>query len=108
MTKAGESFEKAVRAPKSQEEKDHDALVGKRIRKARILVGLTQQDLADKVGGMRFQQIQKYECGANAVSTYRLLQIAATLGRPITYFLPEKAELAPEPPKTAGVTATPS
>ena len=41
-----------------------DLHVGKRLRRRRRLLGMTQQDLASQVG-VRFQQIQKYECGAN-------------------------------------------
>ena len=44
-----------------------DAHVGKRIRHRRWMVGMTQQQLADKVG-IKFQQIQKYETGMNRVS----------------------------------------
>ena len=41
-----------------------DLHVGKRIRQRRWLVGMTQQQLAEQVG-IKFQQIQKYETGAN-------------------------------------------
>ena len=44
-----------------------DAHVGKRIRHRRWMVGMTQQQLAEKVG-IKFQQIQKYETGMNRVS----------------------------------------
>ena len=44
-----------------------DLHVGKRIRQRRWLVGMTQQQLAEQVG-IKFQQIQKYETGANRVS----------------------------------------
>ncbi|NCZ65750.1 MAG: XRE family transcriptional regulator, partial [Rhodobacteraceae bacterium] len=47
-----------------------DQHVGKRIRHRRWLVGMTQQQLADQVG-IKFQQIQKYETGANRVSASR-------------------------------------
>jgi transcriptional regulator with XRE-family HTH domain len=52
-----------------------DAHVGKRIRHRRWMVGMTQQQLADKVG-IKFQQIQKYETGMNRVSASRLWDIA--------------------------------
>ena len=48
-----------------------DVHVGKRIRQRRWLVGMTQQKLAECVG-IKFQQIQKYETGANRVSASRL------------------------------------
>jgi transcriptional regulator with XRE-family HTH domain len=62
-----------------------DAHVGKRIRHRRWMVGMTQQQLADKVG-IKFQQIQKYETGMNRVSASRLWEIAETLGVAISFF----------------------
>ncbi len=62
-----------------------DAHVGKRIRHRRWMVGMTQQQLADKVG-IKFQQIQKYETGMNRVSASRLWDIADTLGVQIAFF----------------------
>ena len=62
-----------------------DAHVGQRIRHRRWLVGMTQQQLAEKVG-IKFQQIQKYETGANRVSASRLWDIANTLDVPVAYF----------------------
>ena len=62
-----------------------DAHVGQRIRHRRWLVGMTQQQLAEKVG-IKFQQIQKYETGANRVSASRLWDIAKTLDVPVAYF----------------------
>jgi transcriptional regulator with XRE-family HTH domain len=62
-----------------------DAHVGKRIRHRRWMVGMTQQQLAEKVG-IKFQQIQKYETGMNRVSASRLWDIAASLGVAIAFF----------------------
>ncbi len=62
-----------------------DIHVGKRIRQRRWLIGMTQQQLGDKVG-IKFQQIQKYETGANRVSASRLWDIAETLDVPVTFF----------------------
>ena len=59
-----------------------DYAVGQKIRSQRILHGLTQIDLGEKVG-ITFQQIQKYEKGSNRVSAGRLKQIAETLQVPI-------------------------
>ena len=64
---------------------DIDLYVGKRLRHRRRLLGLTQQALADCVG-IRFQQIQKYECGANRVSASRLFELAEALSVPVQYF----------------------
>ena len=62
-----------------------DVHVGKRIRHRRWLLGMTQQQLAEQVG-IKFQQIQKYETGANRVSASRLYDIADTLGVAVSFF----------------------
>ncbi len=62
-----------------------DVHVGKRVRHRRWLVGMTQQQLAEKVG-IKFQQIQKYETGMNRISASRLWDIADALGVSISFF----------------------
>lgn len=62
-----------------------DVHIGRRLRRRRRLLGLTQLRLGEAIG-MRFQQIQKYECGANRISAERLYQIARALRVPTTYF----------------------
>ncbi|QOL81573.1 helix-turn-helix domain-containing protein [Pseudooceanicola spongiae] len=62
-----------------------DVHVGKRIRHRRWLVGMTQQQLAERVG-IKFQQIQKYETGANRVSASRLWDIADALEVAVSFF----------------------
>jgi len=62
-----------------------DLHVGKRLRRRRRLLGLTQQQLAESIG-IRFQQIQKYECGANRVTASRLFELSVALNVPVNYF----------------------
>ncbi|MEL7256920.1 MAG: helix-turn-helix transcriptional regulator [Pseudomonadota bacterium] len=62
-----------------------DVHVGKRIRHRRWLVGMTQQQLAESVG-IKFQQIQKYETGANRVSASRLWDIAGSMDVDVSFF----------------------
>lgn len=62
-----------------------DVHVGKRVRHRRWLVGMTQQQLAERVG-IKFQQIQKYETGANRISASRLWDIADALEVPVSFF----------------------
>lgn len=62
-----------------------DVHVGKRIRHRRWMVGMTQQQLAEKVG-IKFQQIQKYETGMNRVSASRLWDIAEAVDVPVSFF----------------------
>ena len=75
-----------------------DVHVGKRIRHRRWALGTTQQQLADRVG-IKFQQIQKYETGANRVSASRLWDIAQALGVPVSFFFEgvDGADLAEAP-----------
>jgi transcriptional regulator with XRE-family HTH domain len=75
-----------------------DYHVGRRLRRRRRLMGYTQQSLAELVG-VRFQQIQKYECGANRVSAARLFELAEALNVPVQYFyegLSERDQANPE------------
>ena len=71
-----------------------DVHVGKRIRHRRWLAGMTQQQLAEGVG-IKFQQIQKYETGANRVSASRLWDISDALDVDVSFFFeglsPEEA-----------------
>ena len=62
-----------------------DIHVGRRVRIRRVLVGLSQTALADQLG-LTFQQLQKYESGANRISASRLWQIAQILDVPISWF----------------------
>ncbi|MBU1286931.1 MAG: helix-turn-helix transcriptional regulator [Alphaproteobacteria bacterium] len=62
-----------------------DLHVGKRLRRRRRLLGMTQQDLASQVG-VRFQQIQKYECGANRITSSRLYELSRALNVSVQYF----------------------
>ena len=76
-----------------------DVHVGKRIRQRRWLTGMTQQQLAQKVG-IKFQQIQKYETGANRVSASRLWDIADALEVQVSFFF-EGIEAAEEAQETS-------
>ena len=70
---------------------DIDIHLGRRLRRRRRLLGLTQQELADSCG-VRFQQIQKYECAANRMSAARLWQLSKVLEVPVAYFYEGFAE----------------
>lgn len=66
-------------------QEDIDVSVGRRLRDRRTLLGLSQSALADSVG-LTFQQIQKYERGANKISASRLYQFSCLLDVDIDYF----------------------
>ena len=70
-----------------------DVHLGKRLRRRRRLLGLTQQQLAGACG-VRFQQIQKYECGANRISAARLWQLSEALEVPVGYFYDGLSDVA--------------
>lgn len=86
-----------------------DLHLGRRLRRRRRLLGLTQQQLGDRVG-IRFQQVQKYECGANRISAARLWELAEALETSVTYFYdgagdgPNDGRRAPEDPVAAGLS----
>jgi transcriptional regulator with XRE-family HTH domain len=62
-----------------------DLHVGSRIRMRRKILGVSQERLADDLG-LTFQQIQKYERGANRVSASKLYEIAKSLQSSVAYF----------------------
>lgn len=62
-----------------------DEHIGARLRQRRALLGMTQEKLADAVG-ITFQQVQKYENGANRISAGRLFEFSAILEVPVDYF----------------------
>jgi transcriptional regulator with XRE-family HTH domain len=69
---------------------DIDALVGSKVRALRTLRGMSQTDLATRVG-ITFQQIQKYENGANRMGASRLYVIASALGVSPAHFFEDLA-----------------
>ncbi|MBX6366786.1 MAG: helix-turn-helix transcriptional regulator [Rhodospirillales bacterium] len=76
---------RAAQARRSKDEVDIDRLVGARLRERRLLLGLSQQQLA-KALGITFQQVQKYENGVNRISASRLWDISRRLEVPIEWF----------------------
>jgi transcriptional regulator with XRE-family HTH domain len=70
-----------------------DNLVGQKVRVFRIAHGLTQAELAQAIG-VTFQQVQKYENGANRIGSARLARIADTLGVPVARFFEDSETLA--------------
>ena len=62
-----------------------DAHVGARVRLRRLLVGMSQEKLGERVG-LTFQQIQKYEKGVNRIGASRLYQFADILEVPVQFF----------------------
>lgn len=62
-----------------------DAYVGSRVRMRRLMLGMSQERLADQIG-VTFQQVQKYEKGTNRIGASRLQAIASVLAVPVAFF----------------------
>lgn len=82
-TMTPETEEKPIRP--ANRANDTDRHVGARIRERRIMLGLSQQQMADLIG-VTYQQAHKYERGINRISAGRLYEIAQVLGVPVNYF----------------------
>ena len=81
--KAGE--EKMADKDNKKKPNPTDTHVGSRIRLRRNMLGMSQEKLGENLG-ITFQQIQKYEKGANRVGASRLQAIATILGVPVAFF----------------------
>lgn len=81
-----------------------DIHVGARAKLRRGIMGLSQENLAEALG-ITFQQIQKYERGANRISASRLHKLSETLGVPVGYFFEGYNE--DEPERAYGFSDTP-
>ena len=79
-----------------------DQHVGERIRLRRTELGLTQEQLAEALD-VSYQQVQKYETGANRISAGRIFEIARKLGVEVGFFFSDVAlDEAPAPPLDHG------
>jgi len=87
------------RPPTASNPNPIDVHVGARVRQRRNLLGMSQERLGEALG-LTFQQVQKYERGANRVGASRLFELAKALGVPVSYFfddLPTDPTDAPAP-----------
>ena len=78
-----------------------DVYVGGRVRQRRTMLGMSQEKLGEALG-LTFQQVQKYERGANRIGASRLHQISEVLDVPINYFF---EDISPSLTKKRGKTA---
>lgn len=81
----GASYRGTADELKTLPDTEIDAHVGARIRDRRRAVGMSQADLGAAIG-VKFQQVQKYETGANRVSASRIFRTAEVLGCGLHYF----------------------
>ena len=68
-----------------------DIYVGSRVRLRRTLLGMSQEKLGNALG-LTFQQIQKYERGANRIGSSRLYKLSRILDVPVSFFFDEMPE----------------
>lgn len=73
-----------------------DAHVGSRVRLRRTLLGLSQEALGKRLG-LTFQQIQKYERGANRIGASRLYNLSVILDVPVSFFFDDLPPSVPDP-----------
>lgn len=83
-------------APAPKRTTDRDARIGARIRARRELMSLSQTDLGRALG-VSFQQLQKYEAGANRIGAGRLEEVAIFLGVPVASFYDESGPVRVPP-----------
>jgi transcriptional regulator with XRE-family HTH domain len=68
-----------------------DVHVGKRLRLRRTLLGMSQERLGELLG-LTFQQVQKYERGANRIGSSRLFELGQILDVPVSFFFDDMAD----------------
>lgn len=83
-----------------------DIHVGSRLKIRRTLLGMSQEKLGEAVG-LTFQQIQKYERGANRIGASRLYQFAQILNVPVAYFFEDMPDRAADEDKAVGLAHPP-
>ena len=84
-----------------------DRHVGSRVRMRRMMLSMSQEKLGDALG-LTFQQVQKYEKGANRIGASRLQHIAAILQVPVSFFFEGSPESAHEGPRGLGEAPSPA
>lgn len=82
-TDDGEAPERGTRRPNPI-----DVHVGNRVRLQRMLIGISQEKLGERLG-LTFQQVQKYEKGINRIGASRLFELSRVLGVPVQFFYDE-------------------
>lgn len=87
----------AVGRPKNGKPNPVDIHVGSRVRLRRTLLGMSQEKLGEAIG-LTFQQVQKYERGANRIGASRLFNLSQVLDVPVSFFfddMPQETATAP-------------
>src|ERR1700730_4051263 len=72
----------------------NDETVARNLRRYRIAAGMSQTELAEALGGITFQQVQKYENGTNAIAPGRLRKASKVLGVTVAQLFEEQSGAA--------------
>lgn len=80
-----------------------DEHIGQRVQLRRLMMGLSQKDLA-KICGVTFQQIQKYESAGNRISASRLFELSTALETPVSFFFLGLPGNMPEPTRSGKIS----
>jgi transcriptional regulator with XRE-family HTH domain len=91
--------------PKTESPNPIDVCVGARVRLRRNMLGLTQEQLGEAIG-LTFQQVQKYERGANRIGASRLHELSRVLDVPISFFFDDTDPV--RAPATGGFAEPPA
>ena len=84
-----------------------DRHVGSRVRMRRMMLSMSQEKLGDALG-LTFQQVQKYEKGANRIGASRLQHIASILQVPVSFFYEGSPASTHEAPRGMGEAPSPA
>jgi transcriptional regulator with XRE-family HTH domain len=82
---ARSQFPRRPGRPKMETPNPVDVRVGARLRLRRTMLGLSQEKLGEAIG-LTFQQVQKYERGANRIGASRLYELSRVLDVPVSFF----------------------
>jgi transcriptional regulator with XRE-family HTH domain len=93
------------RRQKSEGPNPTDVHVGSRVRLRRTLLGMSQERLGEAIG-LTFQQVQKYERGANRVGASRLYDLSRVLDVPVSFFFEDMAPHESGTPVPGGALAS--
>lgn len=96
VTKNENKPKRKVGRPPILEPDPIDLHVGARVRQRRTLMGLSQEKLGNRLN-LTFQQVQKYERGANRIGASRLYELSRVLDVPVSYFFDEAPDTGAQP-----------
>jgi transcriptional regulator with XRE-family HTH domain len=104
MKIADQQLSSPARPQRRRRRSEHDLYAGERLRLARQLAGMSQQQLGAALG-VSFQAVQKYEIGENRLSAGRLVKAAAYLGVDLAFFAKDHTPPTAENSASSSFTA---